>query len=45
MKGSKGDKNIIRNYYMTVSISALVSARESHIKPDSEVGGLTWVEG
>ena len=25
---------------MTFSISALISARDSHIKPDSEVGGL-----
>ena len=31
---------IIRDYYMTFSISALVLARDSHIKPDSE-----WVEG
>ena len=30
---------------MTFSISALVWARDSHIKPDSEVGGLIWVEG
>jgi hypothetical protein len=30
---------------MTFSISALVLARESHIKPDSEAGGLIWVEG
>jgi hypothetical protein len=36
---------IIRDYYMTFSISALVLARDSHIKPDSEAGGLTWVEG
>ena len=36
---------IIRNYYMTFSISALVLARDSHIKPDSEDGGLIWVEG
>ena len=27
---------IIRDYYMTFSISALVSARDSYIKPDSE---------
>jgi hypothetical protein len=26
----------LRDYYMTFSISALVLARESHIKPDSE---------
>jgi hypothetical protein len=31
---------IIRDYYMTFSILALVSARDSHIKPDSEAGGL-----
>ena len=37
---------IIRDYYMTFSILALVLARDSHIKPDSEVGGLmVWVEG
>ena len=36
---------IIRDYYMTFSISALVLARDSHIKPDSEAGGLIWVEG
>jgi len=36
---------ILRDYYMTFSISALVSARDSHIKPDSEAGGLIWIEG
>ena len=36
---------ILRDYYMTFSISALVLARDSYIKPDSEVGGLIWVEG
>jgi hypothetical protein len=36
---------IIRDYYMTFSISALVLTRDSHIKPDSEAGGLIWVEG
>jgi hypothetical protein len=36
---------IIRDYYMTFSISALVLARDSHIKPDSETGGMIWVEG
>jgi len=30
---------------MTFSISALVSTRDSHIKPDSEAGGLIRVEG
>jgi hypothetical protein len=30
---------------MAFSISALVLARDSHIKPDSEAGGLIWVEG
>ena len=30
---------------MTFSISALVSAQDSHIKPDSEAGEVTWVEG
>ena len=30
---------------MTFSISVLVLARDSHIKPDSEAGGLMWVEG
>jgi hypothetical protein len=30
---------------MTFSISALVLAGDSHIKPDSEAGGLIWVEG
>jgi hypothetical protein len=30
---------------MTFSISALVLTRDSHIKPDSEAGGLIWVEG
>ena len=30
---------------MTFSISALVLARDCHIKPDSEAGGLIWVEG
>ena len=30
---------------MTFSISALVLSRDSHIKPDSEAGGLIWVEG
>ena len=36
---------IFRDYYMTFSISALVSARDSHIKPDSKAGGLIWVDG
>jgi hypothetical protein len=36
---------IIRDYYMTFSISALVLPGDSHIKPDSEAGGLIWVEG
>jgi hypothetical protein len=27
---------------MTFSISALVLARDSHIKPDSDAGGLIW---
>ena len=30
---------------MTFSISALVFARDSHIKPDSEAGVLIWVKG
>jgi len=29
---------------MTFSISALILARDCHIKPDSEAGGLIWVE-
>jgi hypothetical protein len=33
-------KWIIRDYHMTFSILALVLARDSHIKPDSEAGGL-----
>ena len=36
---------VIRDYYMTFSISALVPVRDSHIKPDSEAGGLLWVDG
>jgi hypothetical protein len=36
---------VLRDYYMTFSISALVLARGSHIKPDSEAGGLIWAEG
>jgi hypothetical protein len=36
---------IIRDYYMTFSISTLVSARDPHIKPDSEDGRSIWVEG
>jgi len=39
------DRAIIRDYYMTFSISALVLARDSHIKPDSEARVLIWVEG
>ena len=35
---------LLRDYYMTFSISALVLARDSHIKPDSKAGGLIWVE-
>jgi hypothetical protein len=31
---------IIRDYYNTFSISALVLARDSHIKPNSKAGGL-----
>ena len=30
----------IIDYYMAFSILALVLARDSHIKPDSKVGGL-----
>jgi hypothetical protein len=30
---------------LKVAISALVLARDSHIKHDSEAGGLIWVEG
>jgi hypothetical protein len=40
-----GDRLVLRDYYMTFSISALVLARDSHIKPDSEAAGLIWVEG
>ena len=36
---------ILRDYYMTFFISALVLARDSHIKPDSKAGGLILVEG
>jgi hypothetical protein len=32
--------NILRDYYMIFFIPALVSARDSHIKSDSEAGGL-----
>ena len=35
---------IIRYYYIAFSISALVSAQDSHIKPDSEDGRSIWVE-
>jgi hypothetical protein len=35
----------LRDYYITFSISALVLARDSHIKPDSEATVLIWVEG
>jgi len=31
-------------YNMAFSISALVSSQDSHIRPDSEAGGLIWVE-
>jgi hypothetical protein len=34
-----------RDYYMTFSISALVLTWDTHIKPNSEAGGLIWVEG
>jgi hypothetical protein len=33
------------NFDETVFILVLVSARDSYIKPDSEAGGLIWVEG
>jgi hypothetical protein len=36
----KSGRTILRDYYMTFSISALVSACDSHIKPDSEAGVL-----
>jgi hypothetical protein len=36
---------ILRDYYMTFSMSALVLPWDSHIKPDSEAEGLIWVEG
>ena len=35
---------LLRDYYMTVSISTLILARDSHIKSDSEAGALTWVQ-
>ena len=38
-------RSMLRDYYMTISISALVLALYSHVKPDSEPGGLIWVEG
>ena len=38
-------KSILRDYHLTFCISALVSARDSYINPDSEAGGLMWVEG
>jgi hypothetical protein len=38
-------QRILRDYYMTFSISALVLARDSHIKPNSEAGELIWVKG
>jgi hypothetical protein len=31
---------VIRDYYMTFSISALILAWDSHIKPDIKAGGL-----
>ena len=37
--------SLLRDYYKTFSTLTLVSARDSHIKPDSEAGGLIWVEG
>ena len=37
------DVVILRDYYLTFSISPLVSARYYHIKPDSEASGLIWV--
>ena len=40
----KSDCEFIR-HYMTFSILALVLAQDSHIKPDSEDGGLISVEG
>jgi hypothetical protein len=33
-------EKLLRDYYMTFSISALVLARDPHIKPESEAGGL-----
>jgi hypothetical protein len=36
---------MIIDYYMAFSILALVLARDYHIKPDSEAGGLIWVKG
>jgi hypothetical protein len=39
------NRSILRNYYMTFSILALVLAQDSHIKPDSKARGLIWVEG
>ena len=37
--------SLLRDYYNTFSILILVSARKSHIKPDSEAWGLIWVTG
>ena len=36
---------LLRDYYMTFSISALILARDSHINPDSEAGVLIWIDG
>ena len=38
-------QEIIRDYYMTFSILALVSTCDSHIKPECKAGGLIWVQG
>jgi len=38
--GEDNTQEIIRDYYMTFFILALVSAWDFHIKPDGEAGGL-----
>jgi hypothetical protein len=43
-KGNNPTSLILRDFYMTFSISALVLTEESNFKPDCEAGGLIWVE-
>jgi hypothetical protein len=36
---------VLSDFCPVIAVALPVLARDSHIKPDSEAGGLIWVEG